>query len=240
MNPLFRYRLREGLKGAAAFLSSLALIIGIMLGIAAWNDGEGQVVFSAVGTYAGIFFLVWGIVTPREDLRLGLQFGLSRRTVFAANLAAMLGIVVVVTAGGVLFTAVAQALCASMDNLNSPEFYQMLFLPDTKTLTLAQNLASGVFNLLNSLLCYAAGLVISLVYYRLSKFGMVIVSVVGGVVLFGGMPFLAWKLAPVLAPAFLWMASSLGNWAIVVMLLTAVLLAASFLLLRRAPVKSIK
>jgi uncharacterized membrane protein (DUF485 family) len=86
--PAFRYRFGNAVRGAGIFTGIMVAIVILVIGgicYASWNGARVSGNFSAFGLSAAIAVFVTGICTIREDLRLMLQNGVGRRTVFAAE-----------------------------------------------------------------------------------------------------------------------------------------------------------
>lgn len=84
--PIFKYRLKDDLRAVAVFLAVTLLcmvlvIYGVMIMVAEMDDR----VVSNFSIALTVFTFVIGIVTVREDLRLGIQNGVSRGTSLAAS-----------------------------------------------------------------------------------------------------------------------------------------------------------
>ena len=79
--PIFKYRLKDDMKAVGVFLivtllCMVLVVYGIMIMVSEINDR----VVSNFSMALTVFSFVIGIVTVREDLRLGIQNGVSRGT----------------------------------------------------------------------------------------------------------------------------------------------------------------
>ena len=239
--PTFKFRFRDNFFSALTMAGVLLGVVALIVLVAtSKSNGADRVTLTAISFFAAICFLIIGLVSIRDDLRMGGQFGVSRPTVFAANVAAAVAGAVVLAVLGEVVTIVGQAAAAAFPNLFFSDFYQMLFLKTTGPMSLSQHAASAFFNFTLQMLSYAGGVVLSLLFFRLSKRWSVIAGIGLGVALLWGFPYVAWRFASVVAPAVRWLLSTLGNWTLAVLPATAVLLFLGWLLLRRAPVKSAK
>lgn len=98
--PIFKYRLKDDLRAVAVFLAVTLLcmvlvIYGIMIMVAEMDDR----VVSNFSIALTVFTFVIGIVTVREDLRLGIQNGVSRGTSLAASFVGNVAAALVASAG---------------------------------------------------------------------------------------------------------------------------------------------
>lgn len=185
-----RYDIKASLRSMAVFVTVLILVWLLNYTLA--------VVFSGSGSYSSgfemavaIFMFVTGILSVRQDLRLFLQNGRGRGTVFAAQIfMALFSSAALALATGLL-TALFQLITAWL----TPQLHfvslSSLFgavssingiagLPKTIASLFLQNLPAFLF-----------GMLISLIYYRLSKLGRTLFSIITPGVLFVGLPILA-------------------------------------------------
>lgn len=237
-----RYDIKATLRGLSIFLGVIVLVWLLNYMLAAAFGGNGA--YSSGSELAlPIYVFVAGIISVREDLRLFLQNGRGRKTVFVAQ--------VVVAFFACIATAVAMGLLL------------MLFYFITRLLTPQLTFASqlGLFGLqgmegwaalpkimaflfLASLPSFFFGMLISLIYYRLSKLGKVVFSVVTPGVLFIGLPVLVLRNAALLQAVmdigrFLSNAfpTPLAFLTVFSLVFSCIFVLGSWLLLRRAEVK---
>ncbi len=248
--PAFRYRFADTARGAAVFFVIMVLV---MLGFSSLitftvnHGGRASGSFSAFGISAAVAMFVMGICTIREDVRLMLQSGVGRRTVFTVELLVMLLISLMLAAAGELLLAVTQAAVSSLRDLYVTDLFQMLFFRDMgRDLTLAAHL--------QSILCYFGlyacanftGMFISLVFYRLNKMWTIVVAVGAPIFFFVGLPLLiAWQVFPDFlgkAVIRLMTFSFTSPWTLLLTFSVTIVLisAVNWLLFRRAPVKPVK
>jgi hypothetical protein len=180
IRPSFTYRFLELLRGSATFLIIFLLV---MAGLSVSVSGT-----TVVGGYeisACIYFFVMGIITIREDLRLGIQNGVGRRSVFLASLlSSALTALIFAVLGEILITA-AQALTKNMDNFLITGLYQILSSPQASLVGEPTRISVSIGAHLAAILLIFVLLVgpnlfgsfISLVFYRLNKRWTVIVAV---------------------------------------------------------------
>ena len=85
--PIFRNRFKDDMKGVALFMALLllcnAFIVSLLLVVSAQLQGQA---FSNFSVAMSCFTLAIGAATVREDLRLGIQNGVSRGTVSYTHL----------------------------------------------------------------------------------------------------------------------------------------------------------
>jgi len=248
--PAYRYRFGGAMKGAAVFFGIMILMTALVfcsLLYATWKGAEGTINFAAFGFAAMITMFVTGICTIREDLRLMLQNGVGRRTVFTAELLVILSVSLLLGLAGELLVAVSQIATSHWQNFYIWDIFQLLFFNEMgKDLTFAAHIQSmlcsfGLYTCAN-----LTGIFVSLLFYRLNKVWTIIVAVGTPIFFFIGLPLLmAWHVIPrcfVDAVGSLVSFSLHSSWnMLLVFVVTAALTAImNWLLLHRAPVKPIK
>lgn len=250
IRPAFRYRLNEAVKGAAIFFGVMILVTAGIAGLIFYTTDRGGTIsgsFSGFGISAAIAMLITGICTIREDLRLMLQNGVGRRTVFAAEVLVILIVSLLLAVAGELLIVVGQAATSGWQNFYITDLFQIAFFSGTgENLSLAAHLECilcflGLYTSFN-----LAGIFCSLLFYRLNKMWTIIVAVGTPLFFFVGLPvLLAQKLIPdflISAVGWIFRFAFSTTWAMLLTLaVTAALIAAvNWLLLRRAPVKPVK
>ena len=171
--PIFKYRLKDDLKAVGVFLivtllCMVLVIYGIMIMVSEIN---GRVIsnFSIALT---VFSFVLGIVTVREDLRLGIQNGGSRGTSLAACFTANV-VASMVAALGVTLVEWLSVATQNTTNAALVSFYAMIYGEDA---SLAGQLRSFLLNFLWCGSMVFVGSFLSLMYWRLSKLWRWVVS----------------------------------------------------------------
>lgn len=176
--PVFRYQFRDLLLGFAPFFGIVVVIIAASIIGARLHSGVDVIGFSGFGMMSAICLFVLGVVSPRPNLRLCIQLGVSRRTAFLSQLMAVaLGIVVLAAAGELLF-AVAQPIASGSGEFFMKDLYQMLYLDESVvTLTAGEHLMSLCFNSAMLLAAFAFGMFFTFLFWRLSRFWIVVAAV---------------------------------------------------------------
>jgi hypothetical protein len=189
MMPSFRYRFADFLRGSAVFLAIYILVTaGIAVSCLAFDNGT--VGFSGYEISTCITVFVFGIVNAREDLRLGIQNGVSRRSVFYGTLLAAILVTLLLAAFGEVLTTAVQALTAGNTCMAVSGLYQILFAADTDWVSapFGLHLASAAFIFPLLIGANLIGRFISLMFFRLNKLWTVIVAVGAPIFLFWILP----------------------------------------------------
>lgn len=171
--PIFRNRFKDDMKGVALFMALLllcnAFIVSLLLVVSAQVQGQA---FSNFSVAMSCFTLAIGAATVREDLRLGIQNGVSRGTsltaCFAANIAAAM-----VAALGVTLVEWA---CIYLRGTVRIGFYSIFALVYGEDASVPGQLRSLLLNFLWCGSMVFVGSFLSLIYWRLSKFWRWVVS----------------------------------------------------------------
>jgi len=243
LKPALRYQLTTMSKAAAmvfAIVFAVAIFLHFLVGffiepettvnIAGIVSTEADETFETFirvnqvnfGFVAIIFLFVAGVGGIREDLKLMLQHGMGRRTVYVSTL---LGSLISSAALGIFCELLNLVTVFSISGLN----FQGGFF-------------SGVLlHTLSFFLAWQLGTLISMIYYRLETMQKIIFSVLGGALIVFGIPRTITRLLTHDAGAF---EATLINiftnpFVLVLPILVCGVLAATgnFLLLRRAQVR---
>lgn len=177
----FRYELKSLALGAGVFIA-IMLVITLMFAFLLPPDDEYGVSYNC-----GIFpFLicvfVFGVVELRASLRVGAQFGVSRRSSFMGSM----GAVVLIVLGLAIVSEILSLLQAVMNGgVHVVELYHCLYLGNPmlpiSDVSFSQHLVSIAFNTLLMIALYCFGAFFSAMFWRLHGF-FIAVGAVGIVV----------------------------------------------------------
>ena len=250
LRPAYKYRFCDMVKGIGVFYAIMVVVMTSVMGMVSYTASNGSEVtgsFSAFVFAASITLFIIGITTIREDLRLMLQNGIGRRTVFVSELLVVLSVSLLLCVAGELLITIGQAVSANRSNVVITDIYQMLYTNGSNYhMSLTQHvesiaLAFGIYMFAN-----LAGMFISLLFYRLNKMWMLITAIGVPIFIFIGLPVILTQTRPglLLESVFnMIVAFALKSpWALLIcFLLTAVLIGiVNWLMMRRAPVKPVK
>lgn len=179
--PVFKYRMRDCIWSMLIIIAvMIALSLLVQFGIMSFGfyvtNENGHVETTSTMNFTlpyVIFMFVLGIVTIREDMRIGIQNGASRNTSFLANVAAMVVTSLILSVSSILFYTVWNLLNTRVVMI---DFYAMMFLGNNLITTAGNMLMSTVMTFLFSLSFAAIGSFLSLMYWRLNKIGKWVVS----------------------------------------------------------------
>ena len=242
LKPSFRYQFSSFLKGSAVVYVILTIIAaGLMIGtMYVSTDSSTTFSFTGYSITAAIFMFVMGIVNIRSDLRLCLQFGISRRTSFVSELLAILATSFIVAVAGELLTGIVQALSVDNSKLYVADLFQLIYAGDGATaLTLGQHAMSALLNTSLTFCACIGGMFFSLMFWRLNKLWTIVVAI-SIPLLINIVPILLYKAGVNLEPLVTWIRSSPINFVLFFLLSAALFVIINWLLLRKANIKEAK
>lgn len=194
MNRLsvYKYQLHEYKASLIAFfaiLLCLMIILGVMLAAVVPGTPAN---FSGFEFSAFVFLFVVGIVTFKDPFFMMIQNGVTRKTLFTGELAAMGTIAIIATLYNkillVIFSLFTTGI-ASMDTVYNELFYQ-----GENTNTLSMFIGSIFLEICISLLAIMGGYMIRIIFYRLNRFGKILVGAGLPILFFFAIPILDYTL----------------------------------------------
>ena len=233
----FRYEVRNYFRAVAILWLVMALIPAAMLAITYFLAGETAMEgsFNGYSIAVGMFGLVLGMVGLRENQRVLNQNGVSRRSAFLADVAALAVAAVLVAAGVTVIMGAYQTVLGGQGRLLITDLYQVIYE--------GPSAGAGIGGLVRGAIFSAA------VGWRLNKFWTILISVtVPLVLIFGSVPLISWlgttsagrAAVEALAAFGQFLAASPWNAAAVLLAMGAAFFALSWLLLRRAMIRPAK
>ncbi|WP_418725770.1 hypothetical protein [Dysosmobacter sp.] len=246
LNRAVRYGIRNYLRAAGILLLVMLLIplaLWVMLAMLG-NNGSN---FNGYSLSVGVFGFVLGMVGIRENLRMLNQNGISRRTAFLAEIVSQAVVAVLVALGTTAVLAGYRALPGFMVLVEMSDVYQLLY--EGADMGPASYLRTAVFSAAMAFSLAGVGQFWSVLYWRLSKFWTVIVSIaIPLVLIFGPAAVLTAvgdtpageAIVRVLAALGRFFIGSVWNAALVFLAVAAVSFALSWLLVRRAVIRGAK
>ena len=240
LKPAYRYQFQGAMKSAISFSLIMLTVLAIFSVVTVGGYAESRATFIGYGISAAVFMFVVGIVSIRSDLRICLQFGVSRRSSFVSEMLALLTLSAVLAAVGELITGLAQTavLTAPSEHVFVCDLYQIIYLKSGfAQLSFSQHIISALVNtgLLLSLTMF--GMFFSLMFWRLSKVWTVLVAI-SIPVLMNIVPWLLVKIGLNLAPFFAWVLRSPLYFVLTCLAVAVFFGIIDWLLLRRANIKA--
>ena len=246
--PSYRYQMADHKKSILIFyvvIVVLSLIFGFSTTLII-NGNDAAVHGSTSGNEMAtvIFLFVVGLCTFKETFLISLQNGVSRKTLFTAKLLTMLSVAVIMAMiDKIFFLLYAAALSITNSQVTASTFYEALYPSSTAGAgPLMLHAESFFFEVLLALAAMAAGYFITIMFYRLSKTGKVIVGAGVPVLFLMAIPwadqyFFNGKITIALVKLIMTAVNTPSHMAVTCLLAIVVFNALAFTLMRKAVVK---
>ena len=129
----FRYEMRNYFRAVAVLWLVMALLPAAMLALAYVLAGETAMEssFNGYSMAVGMFGLILGMVGLRENQRVLNQNGVSRRSAFLADVAALAVAALLVAVGVSVIMGAYQAALGSAGRLLITDLYQLIYEPSS-------------------------------------------------------------------------------------------------------------
>ena len=247
----FQYEMKNYFRSVAVLWLALAVIPALIL-VITWllaGDNASKVGFNGYSIATGIFGLVLGMVGLRENQRVLNQNGVSRRSAFLADVAALAVAAVLVAVGVSVIMGAYQAVLGGQGRLLITDLYQVLYEGPSAGTGMGGLARGAIFSAVVGWMLAALGQFCSALYWRLNKFWTILISVaVPLALIFGSVPLLTWldttsagqAAVEALAAFGRFLAASPWNAAAVLLAMGAAFFAVTWLLLRRAMIRPAK
>ena len=247
----FRYEVKNYVRSVAVLWLVMALLPAAMLALAYVLAGETAMEgsFNGYSIAVGMFGLVLGMVGLRENQRVLNQNGVSRRSAFLADVAALAVAAVLVAAGVTVIMGAYQTVLGGQGRLLITDLYQVIYEGPSAGAGIGGLVRGAIFSAAVGWMLAALGQFCSALYWRLNKFWTILISVtVPLVLIFGSVPLISWlgttsagrAAVEALAAFGQFLAASPWNAAAVLLAMGAAFFALSWLLLRRAMIRPAK
>lgn len=220
------------------FVGLIGLLMFLFTRVVGITDAV-DISFTGTLPIAAVFLFVAALVSTREDMSYLLQNGVSRKTMFTSTLLVALGTAAVMAILDIAFTLLVGKFFFSYGIRIISDVY-----PNLPNLTIATSPLYFLYNLLELFGAYIGGIFLSMLFYRLNKAGKWLVPIgFFALILLLGIADMAW-MAGVLANFFkridAWVMSGILNFSAMSILRLAFLIGASWLLIRRAPIRTMQ
>ncbi|NLV47870.1 MAG: hypothetical protein GXY22_04360, partial [Clostridiaceae bacterium] len=237
----YRYKMNALLISTAIFTTVMALLLtALIAGTLRINlsiDGNVRSSFSGYGFAAAIFVFITGIVSIREDFRLFMQYGVTRKTTYLVQILAAGSVAIILALLGELLLKMSQLAVGTDSRLVISDLYYLIFADKNRFRPMIIQHLESIATYISLFICaYSAGAFISLLFYRLNKIWTVIVAVGAPILILVGLPILVSRLNINLDRPVLFVTSQ--PWLFIALFCTVAVVfnIVNWLLLRRAPV----
>ena len=245
----FRYEIRNYVRAIGVLWLVMALIPPAMMALAYFLGGRtaSTTSFNGYSLAVGVFGLVLGMVSLRENQRVLNQNGVSRRSAFLADIAALAVAAVLVAVGTTVIMGTYRAILGGEGRVLISDIYQVLY--ETSGSGLGDLARGAALSAVLGWMLAGLGQLCSALYWRLNKFWTVLISVaVPLALIFGSVPLLDWMsstpagqaAARALAAFGRFLMASSWNMSAVLLAMGAAFFAVTWPLLRRANIRAAK
>jgi len=173
----YKYQLTDRKRSIIVFYCVI-LILTIFLGVMSVNFSSEGSMLSGMETATAIFLFILGLCTFKEPFFMLLQNGVSRKTIFKSQLFVTITITFIMAVIDKIFFIVDKSFSSLS---NSGYIYLSLYeqiynmgLPFANTFSL--HVKMFIFYFLMYLAIFAIGYLITLIFYRLNKYGRIAVG----------------------------------------------------------------
>lgn len=231
-SAFFRYQFLDCLRAFGIVVLIVAAINIFFIIFFVTHKDTGN--FNGYGFMSFIVMFIFGILATHSSIRLGSQFGFSRRTTFFSSILCFLLVSAVIAIGGMLL----QLLMVNTNiSINYADLYQSVYRSSLHTMQLSatQNLTSGLVNLVLSFSCSIYGVFFAMLFWIISR-KFLAISIVAVVLLINlsGSLLVRYKVGVVLLH---WITASPVNLMLFFLIPAAVCGVISWFLLRHVAIK---
>ena len=247
----FRYEIKNYFRSVAVLWLVMALLPAAMLALAYVLAGETAMEssFNGYSIAVSMFGLILGMVGLRENQRVLNQNGVSRRSAFLADVAALAVAAVLVAVGVSVIMGAYQAVLGGQGRLLITDLYQVIYEEGSAGAGIGGLVRGAIFSAAVGWMLAALGQFCSALYWRLNKFWTILISVaVPLALIFGSVPLLDWMssthagqtVVRALAAFGRFLMASSWNMSAVLLAMGAAFFAVTWPLLRRAGIRADK
>ena len=162
----FRYEIKNYFRAVAVLWLVMALLPAAMLALAYVLAGETAMEssFNGYSMAVGMFGLILGMVGLRENQRVLNQNGVSRRSAFLADVAALAVAALLVAVGVSVIMGAYQAALGSAGRLLITDLYQLIYEPSSNGVNPGALVRGAVFSAVAGWMLAALGQFCSALY----------------------------------------------------------------------------
>lgn len=174
----YRYQLADSKKAVPYFYGIIFLLfLTLTVGITSVGISSDATVVSGMDTITPVFLFVAGLNSFKESFLMMLQNGVSRKTMFCSKLLAALTIAGAMAAIDNLILLAGGAFSKNFENVSFLSVYEPLYLDvGAQQSPLLLHLHIYLYDVLLYFCLFCAGLLITMLFYRLNKMGKVAVG----------------------------------------------------------------
>ncbi|MPW26158.1 hypothetical protein GC105_10190 [Alkalibaculum sp. M08DMB] len=178
----YKFQFAEHKKAIIQFyliIVCIFLALHIFVGISVTNDNNVPGQFNGFDSSSAIFLFVLGLCTFKESFHMMIQNGISRKTMFIGKVLTMISVGIVmalIDKAIVLLDKLASGVSSEMLILQS--LFEQIYQTRVEYITTFQmHIESLIFNICLFMSFIAMGYFITILYYRLPKYGKIAISI---------------------------------------------------------------
>jgi len=235
-----QYKYRNSLKSALIFFSIITFVLVAMaVGFGLFQNPNATTYFSGYTFAAIIMMFVVGVVSIRDDLRLYIQNGIGRKTVFVVEIAMAFLSAVAIAIGGEIFMLLGRVISRNVERFYVQDFYPLIYAGGSSSLTFIQHIESVILAASLMLLAFSGGMFFSLIFYRLHKNWSILIAVTIPFIVFGVIPVMVLRHYTQISSWISFVAASSWNLVLVLSVFSLVLFFINWLLTRKIHIRGL-
>lgn len=239
IKSMVKYLINNYFKCYISYAGVVLLIIhlGVVLAAASQNDGTlgGMEMMTILMTF------IIAITNYREFLFMGIQNGISRRTYFVSSIIVFVLFALIGSGVDTVYSILANVYEKAIDGFAYDSMYEQVFLSNGELPKAADYLRSFAMGFSFDFAALSLGLLISAAFYRLNKVLRIVIPSAMYILIFAVIPFVDYALFDSAITDKFWsfmefVFESLGHLSLTAIICGAVLLAVSYLFIRRVQI----
>lgn len=239
IKSMVKYLMNDFIKGYLGFAGAILLVIHLGMILAVATDGDGMLGGMEFSTI--IFMLIIGIISYRENISMSIQNGVSRKTYFISEAIAFVLFALTGSCVDTLYCVLGNAYESIIDGFIYDSTFEQLFMSNGEVPGLTDYLKEFVMQFSFEFMALSVGLLIGAVVYRLNKVMKFVIPAAIYIFGFIVIPFVDYALFDLfitrkLASFMNFVGESFSHMSVTMTISGLVLLAVSYLFIRRVQI----
>lgn len=238
IKSMVKYLMNDFIKGYVGFAAIILVIIHLCLILVATDGGGGLggMEFSTI-----IFMLITGIISYRENISMGIQNGISRKTYFVSEIIAFILFALIGSCVDTIYCILGNAYESIIQDYSYDSIFEQVFLLNGDVPQVTDYLKGFLIMFSFDFMAVSAGLLISAAFYRLNKVLRMLIPAALYILIFAVIPFVDAALfdsfiSKKLASYMKFVIESFSHLSVTTFIGGVVLLAVSYLFIRRVQI----
>lgn len=239
IKSMVKYLMNDFIKGYVGFAAIVLAIIHLGLILSVTTDsggGLGGMEFSTI-----IFMLITGIISYRENISMGIQNGISRKTYFVSEIIAFILFALIGSCVDTIYCILGNAYESIIQDYSYDSIFEQVFLLNGEIPQVTDYLKGFLIMFSSDFIALSAGLLICAVFCRLNKVMKFVIPAALYILIFVVIPFVDAALfdsfiLDKLTSFVKFVIESFGHLSMTTFIGGLVLLAVSYLFIRRVQI----